>query len=123
MAKKKKISQIIIPETIEVTETNPKKMSTFYAWDGEVLVLNILGTPSAKKDAIGKPKGNQLKVSVKEVPQLGKATDYMVRFLAKEFQVTTKDIQVVFGRFNVNKQLRIKNIIDLPSEIAKEIER
>lgn len=122
MAKKKKMPELI-QDTVQVVETNPKKMSSFYAWDGDILVLNILGTPSAKRDAIGKVKGNQLKVSVKEAPQLGKATDYMVRFLAKEFQVSNKDIEVVFGRFNVNKQLRIKNIIDLPSEIAKEIER
>ena len=26
---------------------------SFYCWDGEVLVVNILGKPSAKKDAIG----------------------------------------------------------------------
>jgi len=123
MAKKKKIQEEIIVETVEVVETNPKKMSTFYAWDGDVLVLNILGTPSAKRDLIGKVKGSQLKVSVKESPRSGKATDYMVHFLAKEFQVATIDIEVVFGRFNVNKQLRIKNIIDLPSVIAKELSR
>lgn len=123
MAKKKnrKVeSQEIIPDS-EI-EINPKKMNSFYAWDGDILVLNILGTPAAKRDAIGKVKGNQLKVSVTESPRAGRATDYMVRFLAKEFQVSSKDIEVVFGRFNVNKQLRIKNIIDLPSEISKEIE-
>ncbi len=26
----------------------------FYTWDGDTLVLNILGTPNAKRDAIGK---------------------------------------------------------------------
>ena len=31
----------------------------FYEWDEDVLVLNILGTPSAKRDVIGKTKGNQ----------------------------------------------------------------
>jgi len=37
-------------------------MNSFCAWDGETLVLNILGKPGAKKDAIGKTKGDQLKV-------------------------------------------------------------
>ncbi|WP_291105018.1 MULTISPECIES: DUF167 domain-containing protein [unclassified Flavobacterium] len=122
MARKKKTQEIIL-ETTQEPEINPKKMNSFYAWDGGILVLNILGTPSAKRDAIGKVKGNQLKVSVTESPRAGKATDHMVRFLAKEFQVSNKDIEVVFGRFNVNKQLRIKNIINLPSEISREIER
>ena len=63
-------------------------IKSFCAWDGETLVLNILGTPSAKQDAIGKPKGNQLKVSVTAAPVAGRATDHMIRFLAKEFGVT-----------------------------------
>lgn len=42
---------------------------TFYAWDGEVLVLNILGKPAAARDAIGKVHGTQLKVSVTPRPR------------------------------------------------------
>jgi uncharacterized protein YggU (UPF0235/DUF167 family) len=45
----------------------------------------------------------------------------MVRFLAKEFGVTISDIEVVFGRFNVNKQLRIKLPKNLPSVIGKHL--
>lgn len=55
-------------------------MDTFCAWDGDILVLNILGTPSAKQDAVGKPKGHQPKVSVTAAPIGGRATDHMVRF-------------------------------------------
>lgn len=91
----------------------------FCGWDGETLVLNILGTPSANRDAIGKPQGHQLKVSVTAAPVAGRSTDHMVRFLAKEFGVTPKDIAVVFGRFNVNKQLRIKSPQSLPAVIGK----
>lgn len=89
----------------------------FYQWEGDILVLNILGTPSAKRDAIGKAKGNQLKVSVTAAPVAGKATDHMVRFLAKEFGISPSDIEVVYGRMNVNKQLRIKAPKELPSSI------
>jgi uncharacterized protein YggU (UPF0235/DUF167 family) len=45
----------------------------------------------------------------------------MVRFLAKEFDVTNADIEVVFGRLNVNKQLRIKSPKKLPSVISKQL--
>ena len=92
----------------------------FYSWEGDVLVLNILGTPNAKKDAIGKVKGHQLCVSVKAVPKAGKATDYMVRFLAEAFDVSTSDIQVVSGRMNVNKVLRIKAPKRLPEVIGQQ---
>ncbi|MBU4230543.1 MAG: DUF167 domain-containing protein [Proteobacteria bacterium] len=92
----------------------------FYTWDGDVLVLNILGAPNAKKDGIGKVKGHQLCVSVKAVPRGGKATDYMVRFLAEEFGVSVRDIEVVTGRMNVNKVLRIKSPTRLPGVIGQQ---
>jgi hypothetical protein len=38
------------------------EMESFCAWDGETLVLNILGKPGSNRDAIGKVKGAQLKV-------------------------------------------------------------
>lgn len=91
----------------------------FCAWDGDTLVLNILGTPAAKKDAIGKAQGHQLRVSVTEAPVRGRATDHMVRFLAKKFDVLPVDIEVVFGRMNVNKQLRIRAPKKLPAVITK----
>jgi len=87
---------------------------SFFAWDGDVLVVNILGKPSASKDAIGKPFGKQLKVSVTAKPLHGKATDHMVRFLAPLFGVSVSAIEVVFGQENVNKQLRIKAPAKLP---------
>ncbi len=103
--------------------TAPRPRNTtgdsFCAWDGDVLVVNILGKPGASKDAIGKPKGTQLKVSVTAAPVAGKATDHMVRFLAPLFGVAVADIEVVFGRENVNKQLRIKAPKKLPTVFAQ----
>ena len=93
---------------------------SFFYWEGETLVLNILGKPSAKQDAIGKPKGHQLKISVTAAPRAGRATDHMMRFLAAEFGVATGDIEVVFGRMNVNKQLRIHFPKRLPAIIVQQ---
>ena len=113
----KKASKDKIAKKIPV---NPKKMSSFFAWDGDTLILNVLGTPGAKQDGIGKVKGNQLKISVTEAPRAGRATDHLVRFLAKELDVSIADIVVVFGRMNINKQLRINAPKKLPSIIARQ---
>ncbi|GAA5266105.1 uncharacterized protein ACOSOMT5_P2532 [Acidiphilium sp. MT5] len=86
----------------------------FFWWEGDVLVVNILGKPQASRDAIGKPRGDQLKVSVTAVPEDGRATDHMVRFLAREFGVAAAAIEVVFGQMSVNKQLRITRPTRLP---------
>lgn len=101
------------------TSGKSQKMNCFFIWDGDVLVLNVLGTPGAKQDAIGKVKGNQLKISVTAAPRAGRATDHMLRFLAKKFDVANSNIEVVFGRMNVNKQLRIKAPKQLPLVIAQ----
>ena len=63
-------------------------------------------------------QGTQLKVSVTVAPKAGKATDHMVRFLAPLFAVAVADIEVVFGRENVNKQLRIRAPKKLPPVFA-----
>src|SRR5512143_3131198 len=92
-------------------------MSSFCWWEGDVLVLNVLGRPSASNTAIGKVIGKQLEIHVAERPVRGRATAHMVRFLAGEFQVDEGAITVVFGVYNVNKQLRINAPKRLPSII------
>ena len=105
------------------SEAKPRARNTtgdsFFAWEGDVLIVNILGKPAASKDAIGKPKGTQLKVSVTAAPKDGKATDHMVRFLAPLFGVPTSRIEVVFGQENVNKQLRITAPTKLPAVFSQ----
>lgn len=82
-------------------------MSAFCYWEDDTLVLNILGRPRAKKTKIGKVIGKQLEIHVAENPVRGKATAHLVKFLAGEFDVAESAITVVFGVYNVNKQLRI----------------
>ncbi|BBO60275.1 DUF167 domain-containing protein [Mycoavidus sp. B2-EB] len=93
---------------------------SFFSWEGNTLILNILGKPSAKQNTIGQIKGHQLKVSITATPCNGKATDHIVRFLAREFGVPISSIEVVFGRMSVNKQLRIKAPKRLPAVIRQQ---
>ena len=93
-------------------------MSTFCHWEENTLVLNILGRPRAKKTKIGKVIGKQLEIYVAENPVRGRATAHLVKFLAGEFEVAESAITVVFGVYNVNKQLRIIAPKRLPSMIA-----
>jgi hypothetical protein len=96
---------------------NPQKAAPFYYWEEDTLVLNILGRPNAKRDAIGKVVGHQLEVYAAAVPRMGGATAHMMRYLAVVFDVPVGAIQVVFGVRNVNKQIRIKSPRHLPAPI------
>jgi len=91
-----------------------KEKAKWFWWDDDDLVFNILGKPFSKITKLGKPFGNQLKISVASVPVNGRATDYLVKFLAKQFDVKTRDIEVVFGRMSVNKQVKIVKPNKLP---------
>jgi hypothetical protein len=108
MAKKK-------PKNLSSLVVDRQTSDSFFHWEGDVLVFNVLGKPSASKDAIGKVVGKQLKISVTENPLRGRATDHMVRFLAKTFGVPVGNIEVVFGRMNVNKQIRVRQPKNLPA--------
>ena len=92
-------------------------MPSFCWWEGDTLVLNILGRPRARKTRIGKVIGKQLEIHVAENPVRGKATAHLVEFIAGEFEVRKSAITVVFGVYNVNKQLRITAPKRLPSAI------
>lgn len=96
-------------------------LGSFCAWDGDTLVLNVLGQPRAGQDAIGQVRGHQLNISVTAAPVAGRATDHMLRFLAREFEVDLACIELVFGRYNVNKQLRIRSPGRLPAVIAQHL--
>jgi len=98
-----------------------RESNRFCHWQGDVLVLNILGTPGAKRDVIGKVKGNQLKISVTKNPENGKATDHMVKFLARQFGVRTRAIEVVFGQLSIHKQLKIHQPMKLPEIIRQAL--
>ncbi len=101
---------------------NPPKSEPFYYWEADTLVLNILGRPNAKRDAIGKVVGHQLEVHAAAVPRMGGATAHMMRYLAGVFDVPVGAIVVVFGERNVNKQIRIKSPKHLPAPIRTQPE-
>ena len=125
MAKKaQRVSNKQAHNLMATTEHQQSQTSKgFCHFEKNVLVLNILGTPSAKRTVIGKPKGEQLKISVTAAPNNGKATDYMVTFLAREFEVKKSQIEVVFGRMNINKQIRITSPQKLPPVIARFLKK
>ena len=86
-------------------------------------MLNILGRPNSRRDAIGKVIGHQLEVYAAAVPRRGGATAHMMRFLSGVFEVPVGDIQVVFGERSVHKQIRIKSPKRLPAPIQGKTKR
>lgn len=90
---------------------------SFYSWDNDVLSLNILVSAGARTNSWGKVKGNQIKISIMTAPENGKATEFLIGFLAKHFKVSKKSVELVAGEFIPHKQFRIHQPKQLPSII------
>lgn len=90
----------------------------FFRWENGDLLLRVLGSPGASRDAIGKPRGDELKISVACAPEDGKATRAMVRYLAIQFGVAVADVEVVRGETSVHKLLRIRAPRRIPPVLA-----
>lgn len=91
-------------------------------WHENSLVLKVHGTPAAKRDAIGKVHGEHLKVSITAAPEDGKASEAMRRFLAREFGVKAKDVELVLGATSVHKLFRIHAPRKIPSVVAEVLQ-
>ena len=74
----------------------------------------------AKKDDIVGEQNNYLKIRVKAQPIAGKANEYLVKFLAKEFGVTKREVLLTKGPQSKYKQFQIKSPLRLPLDIMPD---
>ncbi len=94
---------------------------SFYSWDDDVLNLNVLVSAGARTNQWGKIKGNQIKISIMTAPEKGKATAFLIDFLATSFKVPKKSVELVAGEFIPHKQFRIHQPKQLPSIIQPNL--
>ncbi|HPH37526.1 MAG TPA: DUF167 family protein [Sediminibacterium sp.] len=88
--------------------------ASFYSWDHDVLNIRVLVSAGARTNLWGKVKGDQIKISVMTAPENGKATAFLIDFLAKSFNVSKKSVELVSGEFIPHKQFRIHQPKQLP---------
>lgn len=82
------------------------------------LLINIKLTPKAKQPAFGEvielPDGKQaLKLSVKSVPEDGKANKELIDFLSKKWKIPKTNIEIISGHTSRLKTLKISGITEI----------
>jgi uncharacterized protein len=92
----------------------------WYRWEGDDLLLSLRVQPRAKRDAVGEPQGEQLKVRIAAPPVEGKANAHLRRFLAEVFGVPLSRVELLGGEQARAKRLRIRAPTRLPSLISRE---
>jgi uncharacterized protein (TIGR00251 family) len=89
----------------------------FYSWHNDSLFLHLYVQPRASQDEIVGPHGDSLKVRITAPPVEGKANEHLLKFLAKVFGVSRKQISLTSGQQGRHKQLRITQPSRLPAII------
>ncbi|PPI87618.1 YggU family protein (plasmid) [Candidatus Pantoea edessiphila] len=84
-------------------------------WNDEnTLLINIYVKPNSNCNKIVGKYNNSIKTNIVTSPSKGKANNYLLKFLSKEFGVSKSCISIEKGRFNRYKQLRIKQPKQIP---------
>lgn len=87
------------------------------------MFLKVKVTPNAKKNQIVGWLDDTLKIKISAEAKEGKANKELIKFLAKEFEISKREIEIVKGSKERNKLLKIHNSkrIKLPARQKKLI--
>ena len=83
-------------------------------------ILKVYLQPKSSKNEVVGPYRDGIKVKVTAPPVEGKANEALIRFLAKELNVSPSCIEILKGHHTREKTLRISGNVD--QELAKKIQ-
>ena len=89
----------------------------FYRWQEDNLIIACHLQPRASKDEFCGLHGDSLKVRIKAPPVEGKANSYLIKFLAKQFGVSKRDVEIITGELSREKRVRITDPGKLPQSL------
>ena len=69
--------------------------------------INIKVIPNSSKTEVVEEQDNFLKIKLKASPQKGKANADLIKFLAKKYQVSKSQVEIIKGLTSRNKLVRI----------------
>ena len=91
----------------------------FFQWQDQNLLLSCRLQPRSSKDEFVGIQGDLLKIRIQAPPVDNKANLYLIQFLAKQFKVPKKSIQIISGQTHRNKRILIKNPTRIPTSIPE----
>ncbi len=92
-------------------------MPAWYRWDGDILILQVHAQPRARADEIVGPHGEALKIRITAPPVEGRANRHLTEFLARQFGVARREVQLAGGAGSRLKRFRIRRPVRLVAGI------
>jgi uncharacterized protein (TIGR00251 family) len=93
---------------------------SFYRWQGEDLILQVLLQPKASSNQWVGPVEGRMKIRLTAPPVEGQANSQLIEFLAKQFKVPKSQVQLLSGEQARQKTLQIQAPRLLPAILAIE---
>jgi uncharacterized protein (TIGR00251 family) len=93
-------------------------MNLFYQWQDGDLILTCHLQPKASKDEFVGEYGEAIKIRIKAAPIEGKANAALIAFLAKQFGVSKRDVELISGESNKHKRVRVSQPKKIPEALA-----
>jgi len=88
-----------------------------FQWQGQDVLLNCRLQPKASKDEFSQVVGDQIKIRITAPPVDGKANKHLIKFLAKQFNVTQDSVCIVSGENSRQKRIKILGPQRLPEAL------
>lgn len=95
----------------------------WYHWKGDDLVLAIHLQPGSAQDTLAGTHGERLKIKITAAPVDGRANDYLIRYLARLFDVPCNRVELLTGHGSRSKRVCIRKPGRLPDEIKHATRR
>lgn len=90
-------------------------VATAFRWQGRDLRLALQVQPRATRDEVTGRHGDRIRVRLAAPPVDGKANEHLTRFLADEFGVPRKAVQITAGHTSRQKTV----LIHAPQQIPE----
>lgn len=89
-------------------------MQSFYRWQGEDLILQVLLQPKASSISWVGPMDGRIKIRISAPPVEGAANQQLIEFVAKQFKVAKSQVSLLSGAQARQKTLQIQAPKQLP---------
>lgn len=83
-------------------------MQSFYRWQGEDLILQVLLQPKASSISWVGPMDGRIKIRISAPPVEGAANQQLIEFVAKQFKVAKSQVSLLSGAQARQKTLQIQ---------------
>ncbi|HEY5717314.1 MAG TPA: DUF167 family protein [Motiliproteus sp.] len=96
-------------------------MAAYWHWLGDDLVLHCHLQPKASRDEFAGQHGDSLKIRITAPPIEGRANAHLIGFLAKQFGVAKRDVEILRGELGRQKRVLIQRPFTLPAALESDL--